>query len=771
MWFRKIKNKKKQYILIATIVMLSTAILSGCLAFVIGINVSSKEFLEKCTDMYTYINKGKPSDDFEKLAKEDDRISIENREESFGIKMPIKEKGKRVNPFYVSITAVENYKDTKLCMSIYKGKDKKAPGDDEVWVDAVSADDRDLDIGDTIEIGDRKLKISAIYRNALRLSSLYGASTLYCNANTLHKLNGKLNPQYLYCIKCDGLKEEERIPYLTKHVKDGIENVGLAQTKGSLNANTQLMSVLIGGMGALAAIIIFIAAVIVISFVIKNCINEEYRAIGIHKALGDTNRTIKSFYLKSYLFVGAIGTLIGAFLGIPLADALQVNFLKYMQDSSISGEMILTSIGCGVVLFVILFLCLATILRRISKITPVEAIRMGMTSSKKKIHKSLFRNAKTSGVMALNEIFKKRGNSIMMVLLLCISVYLSLFFIVMYDSCIKMNDYPNKWFSIPKSDVTITGEITDDLVKDVKNSKYVKRVYEMNLFQSMSLKLTDKGATKKAKSGIFTASTLNCNSWDDKTGITVEEGRYPKKKNEIMMGKNLINEIDYKVGDYINLEINGLQAKNFLITGTFTTMMNTGKEIAFLNEVFDYIGTEEANGYSEVLVSLKNAKDYSKFKKEIQDKHDGAVLDKVLPAIDSACDGVIAMVKPVALILVFIFILFSITNIFILLEMEQQNSRRQFGILKALGRTNGYLCRKMFWKVGILSVIAMIFGTVLNNTVSASVFKASVGVDGFILNMPLTMGMLAVLALIIIIITSMFCLPLRKILPKELMEE
>ena len=77
------------------------------------------------------------------------------------------------------------------------------------------------------------------------------------------------------------------------------------------------------------------------------------------------------------------------------------------------------------------------------------------------------------------------------------------------------------------------------------------------------------------------------------TGITVEEGRYPKKKNEIMMGKNLINEIDYKVGDYINLEINGLQAKNFLITGTFNTMMNTGKEIAFLNEVFDYIGAEE----------------------------------------------------------------------------------------------------------------------------------------------------------------------------------
>lgn len=47
----------------------------------------------------------------------------------------------------------------------------------------------------------------------------------------------------------------------------------------------------------------------------------------------------------------------------------------------------------------------------------------------------------------------------------------------------------------------------------------------------MSLKLKDKGATKKAKSGVSTTSTLNCNSWDDKTGITVfvvtmrDEGR------------------------------------------------------------------------------------------------------------------------------------------------------------------------------------------------------------------------------------------------------
>lgn len=181
-------------------------------------------------------------------------------------------------------------------MSIYKGKDKKAPADDEVWVDAVSAEDRKLDIGDTIEIGGRKLKVSAIYRSALRLSSLYSTSTLYCNKDTLHKLQGELKPQYLYCVNCKSLKEEERIPYLTNHVKGGMENIVSSQTKGSINENIQMMAVFIGGMGALAAIIIFIASVIVISFVIKNCINEEYRAIGIHKALGDTNRKIKGFY-------------------------------------------------------------------------------------------------------------------------------------------------------------------------------------------------------------------------------------------------------------------------------------------------------------------------------------------------------------------------------------------------------------------------------------------------------------------------------------------
>ena len=92
------------------------------------------------------------------------------------------------------------------------------------------------------------------------------------------------------------MKEEERIPYLTNHVKGGMENIVSSQTKGSINENIQMMAVFIGGMGALAAIIIFIASVIVISFVIKNCINEEYRAIGIHKALGDTNRKIKGFY-------------------------------------------------------------------------------------------------------------------------------------------------------------------------------------------------------------------------------------------------------------------------------------------------------------------------------------------------------------------------------------------------------------------------------------------------------------------------------------------
>ncbi|MBP5780754.1 MAG: FtsX-like permease family protein, partial [Clostridia bacterium] len=68
--------------------------------------------------------------------------------------------------------------------------------------------------------------------------------------------------------------------------------------------------------------IMLITSFVVLRFTIGFTIAEEFREIGVMKAVGIGNGSIRSLYIVKYLAIAAVGALIGFFCSMPLSSAV-----------------------------------------------------------------------------------------------------------------------------------------------------------------------------------------------------------------------------------------------------------------------------------------------------------------------------------------------------------------------------------------------------------------------------------------------------------------
>ncbi|MFN0118692.1 MAG: FtsX-like permease family protein [Elusimicrobiota bacterium] len=129
-------------------------------------------------------------------------------------------------------------------------------------------------------------------------------------------------------------------------------------------------------------LITVVAAVMVVTNLLLS-ISQKIKEIGILCAMGATSKTIHNIFLLQGLFMGTLGTMIGAVFGVVGALVLKhsnlislpadVYYIDKLPVKIIWGDIFL------VVTVAILIVLIATIYpaRRASKIDPIEAIRFG----------------------------------------------------------------------------------------------------------------------------------------------------------------------------------------------------------------------------------------------------------------------------------------------------------------------------------------------------------------------------------------------------------
>ena len=118
-----------------------------------------------------------------------------------------------------------------------------------------------------------------------------------------------------------------------------------------------------------------------------------------------------------------------------------------------------------------------------------------------------------------------------------------------------------------------------------------------------------------------------------------------------------------------------------------------------------------------------------------------------------------------------IFFATILINIINMIVMNNNEQKRNFGIMKAYGFTDGYIIRRNVYRISILSVIGLSLAAALDQLFTSKIYYASMGVAAY-RTAPLETTILLASGLgAIIVITLLLSLSIKKISPKNLMEE
>ncbi|HBI61257.1 MAG TPA: ABC transporter permease, partial [Lachnospiraceae bacterium] len=83
-----------------------------------------------------------------------------------------------------------------------------------------------------------------------------------------------------------------------------------------------IMDMITAAVMLIVSICLILISMVILRFTIHFTMSEEFREIGVMKAIGIKNRKIRGLYITKYFAVSLVGGIIGFFLSIPFGNLL-----------------------------------------------------------------------------------------------------------------------------------------------------------------------------------------------------------------------------------------------------------------------------------------------------------------------------------------------------------------------------------------------------------------------------------------------------------------
>lgn len=573
---------------------------------------------------------------------------------------------------------------------------------------------QDIDIkeGDEVEltVGDSHLtlKFMGQFKGALFASGKTVAPYLILNSADYDCLDEDEATHIMNCGQfCINTSEVDEIRELAKNY-DGVYVLTRKECK-----SIYLYDMLFAYVLMVISIVLMFTAFVVLRFTIGFTISEEFREIGVMKAVGIDSGSIRSLYIVKYLAIAVTGTMIGYFCSVPLGDMM----LKTVSKNIVLGgesSALMGLLSSGLVVIVILLFCYGCT-RRVNKLSPIDAVRNGQTGERFR-KRSLLRLGHSKLPQAIffpaNDVLSspKQFSIITVVFTLCI---LLMTLMSNFELTLK-SEKLLRFFDVPSSEAhIIDSEIMGEVMIDQSAHK--------TIIADIEKLLADNGMPGKCT---MTISAQFETSHEDKTesvtfrvmkGETndtfhVDEGSAPQKVDEIAVTAGTLDNLDAEIGDRVTAVINGKEYE-FMITGTFSSFVNT-TNAAFLYKDFD-LGHQKASNVMGVQIHFDGSPDKEQINQNIEKLRSLLETDKVYSTPDyinnftGMSDTLNATKKMMMVITVIVTAL-----IVILMERSfLSKEKSEIALMKAVGISDSSIVAQHTLRFVIVSVIACIVST------------------------------------------------------------
>lgn len=462
------------------------------------------------------------------------------------------------------------------------------------------------------------------------------------------------------------------------------------------------------------SIVLMITVFVVLRFTIGFTMSEEFREIGVMKAVGIGNGSIRSLYISKYLAISVIGAAVGFIGSIPLQKMMMMTVSQNIVLGSDNG-FTMGLVSCLAVVAIILLFCYSCT-RRVNKLSPIDAVRSGQTGERFK-KKSILHLGKSklpsTPFMAVNDVLSapKQFGIITVIFTLCLLIVT-----MMSSFALTLKSEKIAWtFGIPDSDVHILeAEIIDDLFKGDKIA-YKTLISDINDTlekENMPGEVTvSYGEMCKSSCRDKTATILywvTKGETDSKPHI--DEGSTPQKADEIALTGYAMDDLGAEIGDRITAEIDGVEYE-FIITGKFSTFEGNGHAAALYKD-FELANPNSSCG---VQIHFNDSPDKETIKKRVDRLKTIYDTDKIYNTSDmiSSFTGMSDTLDAIKKMMMILTAVIAATIVVLMERSFISKEKSEIALMKAVGIQNSSIIGQHTIRFVIVSVLACIISSIV----------------------------------------------------------
>jgi len=622
--------------------------------------------------------------------------------------------------------------------------------DGEIYVPIPYMQEELAKIGDKVQVSGKEFTVAGFLRDSQMNSLLSSSKRFLVSENDYAEIRGFGSVEYLIEFRLTDLSLLGE--FETAYTSAGFEANGPTITYPLFKMLNGLSDGLMIGVILLISALVITVAFLCIRFTLLAKIEEDYREIGVMKAIGLRVSDIKKIYLVKYAAISALGSILGFALSFVFRGMLLENIRLYMGESDSASFALLFGIISVLIVFLTIIAYVNGVLRRFRKISPAEAIRFGIsqekTSGGKFFRLSMNRLLGTNVFLGMKDVLARRKIFVTMLAVLVISSFIIIVPQNLHNT-ISSNDFIT-YLGIGISDLRIdiqqTGHISEkvaEIAGAMENDNDISK-YVVLTTKTFRVKMDD-GSEERIKVELGDHSVFP---------LAYSEGRAPVAENEIALSVMNANEMEKKVGDVIQLNVEG-QEINFTVSGIYSDITNGGKtaKAVFSNTSADTMWVViSADLLDETKIDAKIA-EYS----EGFDFAKVSGIDEYIVQTFGATIRSVGMASSAAIVIA-LTITILITLLF--MRMLVTKDRYSIAVMKAFGFTNSDIKAQYVARSAFVLIVGVLLGTLLANTLGEALAGgviASLGASSFrfVVN-PLAAYLLSPLLMMGAVLTSTF---------------
>lgn len=622
------------------------------------------------------------------------------------------------------------------------------PAEGELYVPICYMKEGLTKVGDEAVVLGQRFKVAGFLRDAQMNSELASSKRFLVSEKDYEKLQGLGRVEYLIEFRVKDLSQLGQ--FETAYSEAGLEANGPAITYPLFKIMNAISDGLMIVVIILISLLVVVVALMCIRFTLLAKIEEDYKEIGMMKAIGIRVKEIKKIYLAKYGMVTAIGCLLGLGLSNLCKGPLLENIRLYFGESG--NELWAYGVGTiGVLMiFGVVILYVNRILRRFKQLSAADAIRFGGNLEKQSHVRSFNLYSKkwmsTNVFLGIKDLLVRKKLYLTMLMVVIISTFILIVPRNLYHTISSKHFIGYMGIGLCDLQMNIQ-QRKDAEQKALEIAKALEQDGDIETLVVLTTKTFDvileDGRKERIKVELGNHQVFP---------IQYIKGQGPQLENEIALSVLNASELEKEVGDSIVLAVDGVK-QQFKVCGIYSDITNGGKTAKA-----SFSAPNADTMWSVISIKLRDSKMSESKAESLGTQFKFAKVASIEEYIQKVFGLTLTAIQKAAMVAIIIAVLIDFLITVLFMKMLIAKDHESIGILKALGFHHKDLTiQYMTRSVGVV-IIAVILGVCLASTLGellAGALMSGLGVISFkMIVSPIQAYILCPLLIIITVIVA-----------------